>query len=602
MKVFKNGNLMVITDDRGFIDSEGDPATGLFLEDTRFLSKLLLKSSIVLKRMRPTFSWDGVKTRYLGRISHESLHYDLEILEEMRCDGNRLTVSLITTNYSPTEAKITMWYETEESYDDILIVRSINDSYIGIDLHETTAMSTLRNSPPDSAHSKNIVNNRLPSESLKIGGRETVHLSGELILERQLSRRVVFKEILQDRRVQDIAFETDQYVKDRDIEDLKMLMIPTVYGDFPGAGIPWFATVFGRDSAIFGLQTLDKLPSVSRTILSVLSRLQSMESNVAQESSPGKIIHEARLNELSISGKAPFESYYGSIDATLLFLILLYRYYALTNNKDFVCSLEKHIFAAAEWIDNFADIDGDGYVEFFPSGEGLLIQGWKDSSDSVSFACGKLATSPLALVEVQGYLYDTYICLDKLMSLLNQPERGNQYLLKAQKLKKVFNKDFWLEEQKYFAVALDGHKVPVDSITSNPGYCLFTGIVDDEKAEFVVDRLFSEELYSGWGIRTLSNKMARYNPFSYHNGSVWPHDNSLILLGLLRYGYIKKARKLADDLLRAREKYHEKRLPEVISGLSVEESGGEVVEYPASCSPQLWSLGTIFTISQALDA
>jgi len=261
-----------------------------------------------------------------------------------------------------------------------------------------------------------------------------------------------------------------------------------------------------------------------------------------------------------------------------------------------------NIEAAERWIYEYGDADGDGYVEYLPVSErGLQTQGWKDSGDSVSFKSGELARPPVAFVEVQGYLYQAYHSLVYIYERLGKRERIPIILEKAKTLRHNFNRDFWLEDEEYFALALDGNKRKVDSISSNPGQCLFTSIVDDDKVDPVVKRLLSPELFSGWGVRTLSSYMKRYNPFSYHNGSVWPHDNSIIIMGLLKHGYTLEAKKISSALLEAMKKFDDRRLPELFSGLSKEEANGDIVEYPASCSPQLWSIGTLFTINRALN-
>jgi len=601
MKIFKNGNLMVVTDDRGIIDCEIEKAAGLYLEDTRFISRMVLKSSLPLKRLHTDFSWDGIEVRYLALSRPEAPHFDIFVTENLRAEGNTLYAELTVRNYSAEDTEVSFEFEISCVFEDMFSVRGENDAYKGLDISRTLSSSTANNFEFESDFEKDIVENSLPALSTKIKSGGSSSLSGKLRLSKELKKEVIFKKMLSERPVKDISpVKNTPLLDERELGDLKTLMIPTIYGDFPGAGLPWYATVFGRDSLIFGLQTVDLFPEIARNILTVHAHLQSKEEDHKTEAQPGKIVHETRLNELSLSGKLPFERYYGTIDATLLFIMLAHRYYVQTDDSNFVKSIEKNIMAAAKWIDESADPDNDGYIEFAPSGSGLVNQGWKDSGDSVSFADGRLAEPPLALVEVQGYLYGAFKCLEKLMVLFDKREMASLYAFKAATLKINFNRDFWLEGESYFATALDKDKNPVDSITSNPGHCLMTGIVDENKAKALVEQLFSEEMYTGWGIRTLSSKMKRYNPFSYHNGSVWPHDNSLVLLGLINYGFSEKAKRLALDLLKAKERHNDNRLPELFSGLSVVETCGKLIEYPASCSPQLWSIGTLFVISSVL--
>jgi glycogen debranching enzyme len=601
VKIFKNGNLMAVTDERGVIDCESEKASGLYLEDTRFISRMTLKASIYLKRLHVDFSWDRIEVIYLGRSRPEVPNFDIFLSETLRVEGNTLYVELMASNYSLEEVQLTFDYEVSCAFEDIFTVRGKNDAYAGLGISRTAWSSSPNSLQYESDFEKDTIEDSLSSLSVKIGPGESASVSGNLRLNKAVNKEAIFKNMLSERPVGDLHLARNvNQIGEKELGDLKMLMIPTVYGDFPGAGLPWYATVFGRDSLIFGLQTVDLLPEITKSILKIHSLLQSCEMEPLSEAQPGKIVHETRLNELSLSGRLPFERYYGTIDATLLFIVLAQRYYRQTGDLDFMKSIEKNIMAAASWIDDYADPDKDGYVEFAPSGGGLVNQGWKDSADSVNFADGRLAEPPLALVEVQGYLYEAFKCLEKLMVLFDKREMASLYSSKAATLKINFNRDFWLENENYFATALDKNKTPVDSITSNPGHCLMTGIVDEDKAVALADRLFSEEMYTGWGIRTLSSKMKRYNPFSYHNGSVWPHDNSLILLGLINYGFSEKAERLASDLLKAKEKYHDNRLPELFSGLSTSETAGRLVEYPASCSPQLWSIGTLFVISSVL--
>ncbi|MFW6120997.1 MAG: amylo-alpha-1,6-glucosidase [Petrotogales bacterium] len=424
-------------------------------------------------------------------------------------------------------------------------------------------------------------------------------------MKKEIKKESNFKKILEDRATK-FKHDPERFyngIVRNAIEDLRSLMIPTVFGDFPGAGLPWFATIFGRDSIIFALQTLKVFPEITKTVMLVHSYFQATEEDNFTDATPGKIVHEIRLNPLSLSNKLPFTSYYGNIDGTLLYIILVGEYLNFTSDIATIKKIKPNIAAAERWIEHHADIDNDGYIEYAPSSEtSLSTQGWKDSEDSIHFSDGTLAETPIALVEVQGYLYLAYLSLMRIYKILDDSEKSKHYEYLASKLKERFNQDFWLSEEKYFAMALDKDKRRVDAIGSNPGHCLYAGIISKDKAKDVVNKLFSDDLFTGWGIRTLSKKMSRYNPYSYHNGTVWPHDNSLTLLGLMNYGFKTEAVKLASSLLEATEKLPNRRLPELFCGLSRKESDDNVVVYPTSCSPQLWSLGTIFTIYEILSA
>ncbi|OAA31646.1 hypothetical protein AT15_06115 [Kosmotoga arenicorallina S304] len=602
MKIMKNGNLMMVSDDNGTIDSMNYPAAGLYLEDTRFCSGLQLRTDKKARKLKTRFTFDGLINRYLLRSSPLKNDYDLFVEETLKLLGNKLEVEIKLDNFSDQRVELKIDYSIRCGYEDIFAVRELNDSYFG--LSNSEILSEHKGFFHEDETATYRIENTLPGGHFILKPKEVFSTKGYLHFKKELKSEKLFKNILEDRPIRlDLnGFGEFPSIIKGTLDDLKMLMIPTKYGDFPAAGLPWYATVFGRDSLIFALQTLNYFPDIAKTVLEVLGAFQADVKDDFRDATPGKIIHEARLNYLSLNNQLPFERYYGTIDATLLYIILAGEYLKFTDDIETVKGLFPHIEAAERWIYEYGDSDGDGYVEYLPLSErGLKTQGWKDSGDSVSFKSGELAQPPVAFVEVQGYLYLAYHLLACIYRRLGKENKAYSLDEKAKALKYRFNRDFWLEDEKYFAIALDGNKRKVDSISSNPGQCLFTGIVDDDKVAPVVKKLLSPELFTGWGIRTLSTDMRRYNPFSYHNGSVWPHDNSIIIMGLLKYGYTKEAKKISEALLEAMDKFHDKRLPELFSGLSREETKNDVVEYPASCSPQLWSIGTIFTIAKALE-
>jgi glycogen debranching enzyme len=605
MKILKDGNLMVVTDDFFNIDSNKESASGIYLEDTRFISVMTLKTNFKLKQIQNHHSWNMFTTRYLSKDKPTSTHYNIEITEKGFVQGNRFYIDLLIRNFSKDDLQLNVSYFLKYTYEDIFSVRSKNETYMDISKDSLNSDTELLKNTFEDDLTKYSVVNELPEGNYRIEPRESLTIKGMLYLKKEIKKESAYKKILEDRPTK-FKHDPERFYNDivrNAVEDLRGLMIPTVYGDFPGAGLPWFATIFGRDSIIFALQTLKVFPEIAKTVILVHSYFQATEEDSFTDAAPGKIVHEVRLNPLSLSNKLPFTSYYGNIDGTLLYLVLVGEYLSFTSDTETINKIRPNIIAAENWIKCYADIDNDGYIEYSPSSEtSLTTQGWKDSEDSIHFSNGKLAEAPIALVEVQGYLYLAYLSLMRIYDTLNNSEKSRHYANLASKLKERFNNDFWLPKEKYFAIALDKDKKKVDAIGSNPGHCLYAGIISEEKAKDVVCKLFSEELYTGWGIRTLSNKMARYNPYSYHNGTVWPHDNSLILLGLMKYGYRTEAIKLANSLLEATERLPYKKLPELFCGLSRKESDDNVVAYPTSCSPQLWSLGTIFTIYEILSA
>lgn len=411
---------------------------------------------------------------------------------------------------------------------------------------------------------------------------------------------------------QTTAIETDDPLVNRTLErsrlDLRTLLMDLGHGPFPVAGVPWFAVPFGRDSLITALQVLPISPAVAMGTLRTLAALQGQEVNLARQEQPGKILHELRQGEMALLGEVPFLRYYGSVDATPLFLVLLGEIYRWTGDLSLAAELLPQIQAALQWIRTYGDQDGDGFVEYESDAQGLVVQSWKDSADSMSDTAGRAAASPVAVCEVQGYVYDAY---RKLVPILRDLARaglggdGEALLAQAAELEaraaalaERFDRAFWMPDQAYYAIALDGEKRQVGTIASDPGHCLWAGLVPPARRQAVADALMNPALFSGWGVRTLAEGERTYNPMSYHNGSVWPHDNSLIALGLKRAGFDKHAARLAGALFSAANHFPLHRLPELFCGYP--EGEGEPVRYPVACSPQAWAAATPFMLIQAV--
>ncbi len=393
-----------------------------------------------------------------------------------------------------------------------------------------------------------------------------------------------------------------QQAYEQSINDLASLRIAgPEESDVPAAGIPWFMTYFGRDSLITALQTLFVAPSIARGVLQTLSEYQGKEVDSISEEQPGKILHEVRFGRLAKKKGSSLSVYYGSIDSTLLFIILLHDYYLYTGDLQLLQKLKPNLQEAMAWINTYGDRDGDGYLEYKRSGEnGLLNQAWKDSFDGISYSDGSTPESPLATCEVQGYAYDAKLKGSLLLDRFGETELAKAYREEAAGLKKRFVEDFWMEDAQFFALALDKNKNRVDSIASNPGHLLWSRIVDEKKAALVADKLLSDEFYSGWGVRTLSSDAKQFNPMSYHNGSVWPHDNSIIVKGLMNYGRFAEAHRIIEGILQASKFFSYMRLPELFCGF-YRKSTLVPIEYPSSNSPQAWAAGTVpFMLSSML--
>ena len=395
-----------------------------------------------------------------------------------------------------------------------------------------------------------------------------------------------------------------QQLYDQSMDDLAALRLPIEGTDatcfVPAAGIPWFAALFGRDSLITALQTVAVYPAFAHGALEVLAQYQADGTDDSRDMQPGKIPHELRRGELSELGLGLYRPYYGTADATVLYLVLLHQVWQLTGNKGL---LEKHLETAErclQWIDGYGDMDGDGFQEYQRrTPDGAENQGWKDSGNAILYEDGRDVPAPKALCELQGYVYAAWLGMAEIFEALGRPERARGLRAEARALCDRFNAAFWDEGQQFYALCLDPAKRRVMSIASNPGHLLWSGIVPPERAEAVVRRLLAPDMWSGWGVRTLSAAHAAYNPHDYQLGAIWPHDNGLIALGFKRYGFHAEAAQVAKGLVDAGSRFLLHRLPEVFAGTSREDSPFPV-QYLGANVPQAWAAGSVFHLIRAL--
>jgi glycogen debranching enzyme len=618
------GSTFVVCDDIGDV---GNGTSGLFADDTRFLSRLELR----INGERPLLLSSGrveyfSAAFYLRNPLVDGLAADTVSIARERFVGNGLTDRLRFRNegMDPVSFELELAFGTD--FADIISVKQ-HDIALGNPLEapplpgpapsrfDEDGNQLLLEADDGSARTQVVFSQpaavdagtvrfpvRLgPDESWELRYDVVPSTNGE-IAEPQAVERQFGTELAHVReslaawqlRVPQLKATWDDldHAFRQSIADLAALRLRSqgTFGALPAAGMPWFMTVFGRDTIITSLQTLLFGPELARSALEALAALQATEEDPSIDAEPGKIVHELRRGR---AAETWFPAYYGSIDATPLYLVLLSEVWRWTDEPGFVHDLRGPALRALEWIDRYGDRDGDGFVEYErQTGRGLDNQAWKDSGDSQRFSDGRMAAPPIAPAEVQGYVYDAKLRIAELArAVWREQELAERLEREAAELRRRFDEAFWIADRGgYYALALDRDKRPVDSLCSNLGHLLWSGIVPEERADAIVDRLMGDELWSGWGIRTMSTRDAAYNPISYHNGTVWPHDTSLAAWGLARYGRWEECRRIVRTLLTAAGHF-DWSLPEVFAGFARSETPFPIA-YPTAARPQAWAAGT----------
>ncbi len=626
-RVLKYGRMFAVFDPYGDIRPSGLGEHGIYYRGTRFLSRL----AVSLGAKPPLFLSSGVRadnSLFTADLTNvDFLHGDkvvlargtIHLVRSKLLLGDTCYEQLRITNYAATTVRLPIQIHFAADFVDVFEVRGVRRSCRGERLPDLVEEErvTLRYRGLDNVmrctqlHCSPIPADLSASHIVfdaNLKPRETAKFLLSITCGDNLSDPPETFDIALERAVKGAAemrdgncavhSSNDQFNSwlNRSLSDLNMMTVGNPEADYPYAGVPWFSTVFGRDGIITALETLWLDPRIAKGVLHYLAETQAQEHIPEAEADPGKIVHETREGEMAKLGEVPFRRYYGSVDSTPLFVMLAGAYYQRTADLDFVRTLWPHIQQALEWIDTYGDLDGDGFVEYQRrSAKGLIQQGWKDSSDSVFHADGSLADSPIALCEVQGYVYAAKKQAAVLARALSNSEMAASLEDQAEQLQLAFEKAFWCEDLSMYALALDSRKRPCRVRSSNAGHCLYTGIASQSKAERIAQILLGSDFFSGWGVRTISSSERKYNPLSYHNGSVWPHDNALLASGLARYGLTREAALLLAAIFEASTFFELNRLPELLCGLHKRDGEGPTL-YPVACSPQAWSAAAPFML------
>jgi glycogen debranching enzyme len=647
-RVLKHGDTFAVFDRYGNIEPFGRNEFGVFHQDTRFVSQLVLRLRWGGGEPRRMLLMNSAVKEDNAILKVHLTNPDLAASEDggfgqgtvhvMRAQAlwrGALCDSVRVHNYGERTVRFALHVACGADFADIFEVRGMHRTrrgrmrapvvegatlafgYRGLDKRERRTLIAFE-PPPDSLTTAEAVYELELASHAATTLRWTAQCEDEEGVEEaarstdaepagqppryEIAAGQVHDEIVAARAAQPVLRTSNPQVDawiERSRADLHMLTTRTPHGDYLYAGVPWFSTPFGRDGIIAALQCLWLVPERARGVLSFLAATQATRSSPARDAQPGKILHETRGGEMAAVGEVPFGRYYGSVDSTPLFVMLAGAYHLRTGDLEFMRSLWPHIERALQWIDRYGDPDGDGFVEYARrSPNGLVQQGWKDSHDAVFHDDGKLAEAPVALCEVQGYVYAAKLAASQLAARLGHAPTARVLQAQAEALRARFEEAFWCEDLGTYALALDAQKRPCRVRTSNAGHCLWAGIASADRARRVASTLMSETGFSGWGVRTVASVESRYNPMSYHDGSVWPHDNSIVAAGMARYGLQEQAAGILGGLFDASLCFDLRRLPELFCGFT-REAGEDPTQYPQACSPQAWAAGAPLLCLQA---
>jgi glycogen debranching enzyme len=630
-RVLKHGDSFAVVDSHGDIGASSGGQDGIFHCDTRYLSRfellingmppLLLGSNLRDDNSTLTVDLTNPDIYFNGQLTlpKDTLHVVRTLFLWRGSVFHRLDVH----NHGDARIKFSISLAFDNDFADLFEVRGLHRvrrgksttrsepalgrteiKYEGLD--GKLRISTLIFDPPP-AH----LHQNLASYELELQPR--VHYSACLTIEcnqetRDPPRSFLRSMLAASRELKSTTQQAATVATSnallnqmlcRSMADLYMLITETAQGPYPYAGIPWYSTTFGRDGIVTAIEMLWCDPGIAKGVLRRLAAFQATEVDPLRDAQPGKILHEMRAGEMATLGEIPFGLYYGSVDSTPLFVLLLGLYFERTGDVATLRELWPNAEAALAWIDTYGDVDNDGFLEYQRASEqGLLNQGWKDSQDSIFHKDGRLAEGPIALAEVQGYVYAAKQLAARCARRLGDESRAQKLEVQAIELRERFDSAFWSEDIGTYAVALDGKKTPCLIRTSNAGQVLFSGIAKPQRAALIAQSLMAPRFFSGWGIRTLASDETRYNPMSYHNGSIWPHDNALIALGLGRYGFTHAVDYVFAGMLLAASYMEFYRLPELFCGFRRRRNRGPTL-YPVACSPQAWAAGAPFAMLQA---